>query len=101
MSRTTADPDDPPLVELVGELSICSERFRALRARADVSDGRNGVSHLDHPQVGDLHLLHEKLDIDDSGTMQFVIHRATPGTGSTEAPARYGVRSGRGSSGCR
>ncbi|GAA2513890.1 helix-turn-helix domain-containing protein [Winogradskya humida] len=90
-SRTAMDSGDPRLAELVGELSIRSERFRSLWARAEVSDGRNGVSHLDHPQVGELHLLHEKLDVDTSGSMQLVIHHAAPDTGSAEALALLGT----------
>jgi transcriptional regulator with XRE-family HTH domain len=84
-SKTTTDPDDPALAELVGELSIHSEPFRRLWARADVTHGRNGVSHLDHPEVGELHLRHEKLDLGNGDGMQLVIHHATPGTDSAQS----------------
>ena len=90
-SKTSADPDDPRLAELVGELSIGSERFRSLWARADVQYGRNGVSHIDHPQVGELHLLHEKFDVDNAAGMQLVIHYAEPGTESAQSLALLGT----------
>lgn len=89
-SKTTADPEDPRLAELVGDLSINSERFRSLWARADVGHGRNGISRFAHPQVGELHLLHEKFDI-GSGGMQLVIHHAEPGTRSVQSLALLGA----------
>jgi hypothetical protein len=48
--------DDPRLNELVGELSVRSERFRQLWARHDARPKRSGTSLLDHPQVGPLQL---------------------------------------------
>jgi transcriptional regulator with XRE-family HTH domain len=84
-SKTTTDPDDPALAELVGELSIHSEPFRRLWARADVTHGRNGASHMDHPQVGELHLHHEKLDLGTGDGMQLVIHHASPRTDSAQS----------------
>lgn len=90
-SKTTADPDDPRLAELVGELSIHSERFRSLWARADVGHGRGGISHIHHPQVGEMHLLHEKLDISTATGMQLVIHHAAPGTDTAQSLALLGT----------
>lgn len=84
-SRTSSDPDDPRLAELVGELSIHSDRFRGLWGRADVGHGRDGVTHLQHPEVGELRLRHEKFDVGDPGGMQLVVHHADPGTDSSEA----------------
>ncbi|WP_072802403.1 helix-turn-helix transcriptional regulator [Rhodococcoides yunnanense] len=90
-SKTTADPDDPRLAELVGELSIHSERFRNLWARAEVGHGRNGISHFVHPEVGEMHLLHEKLDIAPASGMQLVIHHAAPGTESARTLSLLGT----------
>jgi transcriptional regulator with XRE-family HTH domain len=83
-------PEDPRLAELVGELSIRSDRFRALWARADVGHRRDGTNHLRHPQVGELHLRREKLDIAGTGGQQLVIFHADPGTDSAEALALLG-----------
>jgi len=61
-----SDVDDPRLVELVGELSVRSDRFRRLWARHDVRPKRGRISRLTHPQVGDLDLQSNKLLV--SGT---------------------------------
>jgi transcriptional regulator with XRE-family HTH domain len=47
--------DDPRMRALVDELSAASPRFRELWARADVGY-RAGVTHMRHPDVGDLYL---------------------------------------------
>jgi transcriptional regulator with XRE-family HTH domain len=85
-----ADPGDPRLAALVGELSIRSDRFRGLWARADVGHRREGTSHMQHPQVGELHLRRDKLDVPGSGGQQVVIFHAEPGTESAQALALLG-----------
>jgi hypothetical protein len=55
------DVDDPRLNELVGELSVRSDRFRRLWARHDARPRRRGTARLAHPQVGPLELSYEKL----------------------------------------
>jgi hypothetical protein len=85
-----ADPDDPYVAALVGELSIQSDRFRTLWARADVGHRRAGASHMRHPQVGELHLRREKLDIAETDGQQLVLFHATPGTDSARALALLG-----------
>jgi hypothetical protein len=57
------DADDPRFVELVGELSLSSERFRRLWARHDVQSPEGMPTCINHPQVGDLALIREKLAI--------------------------------------
>ncbi|MFZ0976281.1 MAG: helix-turn-helix transcriptional regulator [Solirubrobacteraceae bacterium] len=81
------DVDDPRLNELVGELSVRSERFRQLWARHDVRPKRSGISLLDHPQVGPLELSYEKLPIPDTNCQTLVIYHAEPGTPSAQALA--------------
>jgi transcriptional regulator with XRE-family HTH domain len=81
------DVDDPRLNELVGELSVRSERFRQLWARHDARPKRSGTSLLDHPQVGPLELSYEKLPIPDTNGLTLVIHHAEPGTPSAQALA--------------
>ena len=88
--RADADPEDPQLVALVGELSIRSERFRALWARADVGHRRDGRSHMKHPQVGELFLRREKLDIAGTDGLQMVIYHAESGTESGQSLALLG-----------
>ena len=81
------DVDDPRLNELVGELSVRSERFRQLWARHDARPRRSGTSVLHHPQVGPLELSHEKLPIPDTNGLTLVIYHAEAGTPSAQALA--------------
>ncbi|HLU60327.1 MAG TPA: helix-turn-helix transcriptional regulator [Pseudonocardia sp.] len=65
--RTTIgdDTDDPRFVELVGELSLASQRFRTLWARHDVRTLDGGTTTVNHPVVGRLHLHRDKFPVDD------------------------------------
>ena len=58
------DVDDPRVVQLVGELSLASGRFRELWARQDVRALEGGSLVVDHPVVGELHLHRDKLPVD-------------------------------------
>jgi len=58
------DVDDARFVELVGELAISSERFRALWARHDVRNLEGGTALIEHPAVGELRLHRDKLPVD-------------------------------------
>ncbi|MFC8243978.1 helix-turn-helix transcriptional regulator [Streptomyces chartreusis] len=79
-----ADIDDPRLVEIVGELSVRSERFRKLWARQDVKRKATGTSLLQHPQVGALELHYEKLLIPGTQGQTLVTYHAQPGSISEE-----------------
>jgi hypothetical protein len=79
-SMAGADTDDPRLVELVGELSLRSERFRALWARQDVKHKTTGTSLFSHPQVGPLELNYERLLIPGIGMQALVTYHAQPGS---------------------
>jgi transcriptional regulator with XRE-family HTH domain len=82
---TGPDVDDPQLEELVGELSVRSERFRRLWARHDVRPKRSGRSQIDHPQVGKLDLGYEKLPIADADRLTLVLYHAEPNSRSAQA----------------
>ncbi|AWT41288.1 MULTISPECIES: helix-turn-helix domain-containing protein [Streptomyces] len=82
--RAHADPDDPRLRDLVGELSLRSERFRTLWARHDVRPRHGRISRLSHPQVGDLDLHSTKMTIDGSDGLTLVVFHAEPGSRSAE-----------------
>jgi hypothetical protein len=81
------DVDDPRLNELVGELSVRSERFRRLWARHDARPRRSGMARLDHPQVGPPDLSDEKLPIPDTDRQTLVIYHAKSGSRSAQALA--------------
>lgn len=79
-----ADVEDPRLVEIVGELSLRSERFRALWARQDVKHKTTGVSLLRHPQAGPLELHYEKLLLPGTDGQTLITYHAQPGSATEE-----------------
>jgi hypothetical protein len=79
-----SDVDDPGFVQLVGELSLSSERFRRLWARHDVVSFEGTAVRLDHPQVGEVVLNREKLTITGTAGQLLVIYHAQVGTTSAE-----------------
>jgi transcriptional regulator with XRE-family HTH domain len=83
-SGAGADPDDPRLRDLVGELSLRSERFRTLWARHEVRPRRGRISHLSHPRVGDLDLRSDKLSVDGTDGLTLVVFHAEPGSRDAE-----------------
>jgi len=75
------DVDDARFVELVGELAISSERFRALWARHDVHNLEGGTALIDHPVVGELRLHRDKLPV---GGVILVVYYPDAGSESDE-----------------
>ncbi len=57
--------DDPRAVELVGELTLASGRFRSLWSRHDVRQLEGGTATFNHPVVGEMQLYRDKLPVDD------------------------------------
>jgi transcriptional regulator with XRE-family HTH domain len=78
------DVDDPRFVELVGELSLTSARFRELWARHDVRMLQGGRTTVIHPVVGELHLNRDKLPVED---VLLVLYYADAGSESAEKHA--------------
>ncbi|WP_420367490.1 helix-turn-helix domain-containing protein [Curtobacterium sp. L1-20] len=58
------DIADPRAVELVGELSLASARFRSVWARQDVRRLDGNTTDVHHPVVGTLRLHRDKLPVD-------------------------------------
>jgi transcriptional regulator with XRE-family HTH domain len=85
-----AESDDPRMVELVGELSMKSDLFRQLWARQEVVRPSGGLARLHHPEVGDLTLHREKLNIAGTDGQVLVVYHADPGTASADALALLG-----------
>jgi transcriptional regulator with XRE-family HTH domain len=79
-----ADVDDPRLIELIGELSLRSDRFRLLWARQDVQHKTTGLSLLTHPQLGPLDLHYEKLALPGTDGQMLITYHADPGSDSQE-----------------
>jgi transcriptional regulator with XRE-family HTH domain len=86
------DMDDPRLCDLIDELSVSSDRFRELWARAGVGH-RGGLVHMRHPTVGDIYLHRTKLGVPQSGEQQLLIYYAEPGSESAEALERLRTES--------
>ncbi|WP_018350039.1 helix-turn-helix transcriptional regulator [Longispora albida] len=78
-------PDDPKLIELVGELSMRSEEFRKLWAAYGVEDKRHGVKQFSHPLVGPLTLAYESLLLPDDAEQYMVTFHAEPGSPDADA----------------
>ena len=78
------DTDDPRFIELVGELSLASDRFRQLWARHDVQAREGASVTLDHPQVGELTLNREKLAVGGSACQLLVVFHPDRGTDNAE-----------------
>jgi hypothetical protein len=89
-SAVGRSPDDRALSDLVGELSTRSEEFRQYWARHDVRYHVSGVKRLHHPQVGDMELRYEGLDVVSDSELTIYAYTAEPGTRSAEALALLG-----------
>jgi len=78
-------PDDPQLVELVGELSLQDEDFRRWWAEHDVYRHSHGTKDYHHAVVGDLTLGYEALTPTDDPEQTLGLHTAEPGSPSEQA----------------
>ena len=67
------DIDDPRFIELTGELSLASDRFRQLWARYEVGPRCPTRVRIDHPEVGQLTLNREVLNIGGGDGMTLVV----------------------------
>ncbi len=81
------DTDDPRLNELVGELSVRSDRFRRLWARHDARPKRPGPTRMDHPQIGPLELHYQRFPIPGTDGQELVTYHAEVGSRSAESLA--------------
>jgi transcriptional regulator with XRE-family HTH domain len=79
------NPHDQGLIELVGELSTHSDRFRQRWASQDVRFHRNGRKRLRHPVVGQMDLDFEALDLPAEPGLRLNIYTAGAGTPSADA----------------
>ncbi|MGE3192785.1 MAG: helix-turn-helix transcriptional regulator [Microbacteriaceae bacterium] len=73
-------PHDRILSDLVGELSTRSDIFRSLWASHDVREHRTGVKNMTHPEVGDLDLSFEAMDLSSHPGLALIAFSALPGS---------------------
>jgi transcriptional regulator with XRE-family HTH domain len=85
------DVDDPRLNELVGELSVRSERFRQLWARHDVRPKRSGTMRIDHPLVGPVELSYERFPIPGTDRQTLGVYHAPPASPNAQALALLAI----------
>lgn len=78
------DVDDPRFIELTGELSLESPRFRQLWARHEVRGQRGTPIRLDHPRVGELVLNRERLEIGGAEGLMLVVYHPDRGSGDAD-----------------
>ncbi len=83
-SAAGRNPHDRELSDLVGELATRSEEFRQHWAKHDVRFHISGVKRFHHPQVGDLELNYERLDVVFDTGLTIFTYTADPGTASAE-----------------
>ncbi len=78
-------PDDPLLVELVGELSVTSPEFRRWWADHNVRERTHGTKRFHHPLVGDLTIDYEALALPGDVDQTLCIYTAEVGSTSETA----------------
>ncbi|MFJ3421503.1 helix-turn-helix transcriptional regulator [Streptomyces sp. NPDC086082] len=91
LQQTAAStPEDPRILELVGELSVRSAEFRSLWAREYTRVPPYEIKQLRHSVVGDLELRHEALTIRSAPGQQLIILQAEPDSASADGLALLG-----------
>jgi transcriptional regulator with XRE-family HTH domain len=84
-SAAGRDPYNRDLSDLVGELATQSEAFRTRWAAHNVRFHNTGVKHFRHPDVGDLTLNYNRLDLAADHGLTIFTYTAEPGSRSEEA----------------
>jgi hypothetical protein len=79
-----SNPFDRDLSDLIGELSTRSETFRTRWAAHNVRFHRTGIKHLHHPEVGDLELSYESLELTSDPGLILLAYTAEPGSASED-----------------
>lgn len=83
--EAAADPDDPGLARLVGELSVQDADFRTWWAEHRVVTSSYGTKHYRHRLVGDLTLDCDTWSSPDGSGQRLMVLTAEPGTPSHDA----------------
>lgn len=78
------NPRDKQLTDLIGELVTRSEAFRIRWAAHNVRHHRTGVKRFHHPQVGDMELTYEAMNLPGNPDWLMFGYTAEPGTASAE-----------------
>jgi transcriptional regulator with XRE-family HTH domain len=81
------DPHSTELSNLIGELSTRSSDFRSMWASHRVRFHRTGTKQFHHPDVGDLELSFEAMQLPGDDGLTLIAYSAEPGTRSHDALA--------------
>jgi transcriptional regulator with XRE-family HTH domain len=79
------DPDAPDLTQLVGELLVKSPDFARLWERYEVRGHRQGRKTFHHPQVGDLTLGYQSMQLEGTPGQRMNAYYAEPATPDHDA----------------
>jgi transcriptional regulator with XRE-family HTH domain len=74
------NPFDKGLQDLIGELSTLSDEFRVRWAAHDVKNHRAGRKHIVHPEVGELDMTYEAMDLVADSGLILIAYDAEPGS---------------------
>ncbi|GAA2077673.1 helix-turn-helix transcriptional regulator [Streptomyces albiaxialis] len=80
-----ANPDQPELAALVGELVMKSPDFARIWARYDVEARGGGLKRYQHPEVGEMSLAYEVMALSRTDGQRLVAYQATPGSPDHDA----------------
>jgi transcriptional regulator with XRE-family HTH domain len=81
-------PDDPELLELIGELSLHSADFRRWWAAHPVHSKTHGQKRFDHPLVGEMTLSYDCFSPTADPDQVLITYTAEPGSASALALSR-------------
>jgi transcriptional regulator with XRE-family HTH domain len=79
------NPYDKALTDLVGELSTRSEEFRTRWAAHDVRLHHTGIKRMHHPEVGELELSYQGLELASAPGLTMFVFTAELGSSSQRA----------------
>ncbi len=84
-SAAGRNPYDRDLTDLVGELSVRSDEFRAFWAQHNVRFHVSGVKELRHPFVGEITLSYERMELSADSGLAIMTYTAESGSKSEQA----------------
>ncbi|QQM38633.1 helix-turn-helix transcriptional regulator [Streptomyces liliifuscus] len=79
------DPDAPDLTRLAGELLLKSPEFARLWERYDIKGHSHGRKTFHHPDVGDLTLGYQSMELEGTPGHRLITYYAEPGTADHDA----------------
>ncbi|WP_345474222.1 helix-turn-helix transcriptional regulator [Glutamicibacter ectropisis] len=79
------NPFDRPLTDLIGELSTRSDEFRRWWGEHEVFTHEAATKRIHHPQVGDLVLNYEPMELTSDTGLTMIVYSAEPDSPSADA----------------